>query len=166
MGNCKIVYNDEVLIDLSQDSVTPETLDEGVTAHDKDGNPIVGTRSSASQEMCTVTIVDGAEMTHHAEFIKIKENLEDGATEAFDTLSIEGSLSVTIPRCSLFGVDVEVSFSHGVYTDAIFDIEGDAVRFGTSALYDITGSFAQTNCVTFIAYGDCTITYKNGAVFG
>lgn len=45
MGNCKIVYNDEVLIDLSQDSVTPETLDAGVTAHDKDGNPIVGTRT-------------------------------------------------------------------------------------------------------------------------
>lgn len=58
MGNCKIVYNDTVLIDLSQDSVTPETLDEGVTAHDKDGNPIVGTRpvSGAPSEDLTAEI--------------------------------------------------------------------------------------------------------------
>ncbi len=46
----KVVLNrpdgEEVLIDISGDSVTPETLAEGVTAHDKSGAPIVGTMQS------------------------------------------------------------------------------------------------------------------------
>lgn len=43
----KVVLNrpdgEEVLIDISGDSVAPETLGKGVTAHDKTGAPIVGT---------------------------------------------------------------------------------------------------------------------------
>lgn len=35
--------NGEVLIDLTKDSIKPETLAEGVTAHGADGEPIVGT---------------------------------------------------------------------------------------------------------------------------
>lgn len=46
----KVVLNrpdgEEVLIDLTEDSVTPETLGKGVTAHDKTGAPIVGTMES------------------------------------------------------------------------------------------------------------------------
>ncbi len=42
----KVVYGTTVLVDLTEDSVTPETLAEGVTAHDKAGNPIVGTMQS------------------------------------------------------------------------------------------------------------------------
>lgn len=41
----KVVYGNETLIDLTDDSVTPETLDEGVTAHSADGERIVGTAS-------------------------------------------------------------------------------------------------------------------------
>lgn len=39
----KVVYKGKVLIDLSNDTVTPETLLEGYTAHDAKGNVIVGT---------------------------------------------------------------------------------------------------------------------------
>lgn len=42
-GNSKITYNGETLIDISNDSVTPDTLAQGVTAHDANGDPIVGT---------------------------------------------------------------------------------------------------------------------------
>lgn len=46
----KIVLNTEngeqVLVDLTGDSVTPETLAEGVTAHDKSGKAIVGTMTA------------------------------------------------------------------------------------------------------------------------
>lgn len=38
----KVVYGDTTLIDLSGDSVTPEALAEGVTAHDATGASIVG----------------------------------------------------------------------------------------------------------------------------
>ena len=43
MGRNKIVYAGETLIDLTADTVTAETLAEGVTAHGADGEKIVGT---------------------------------------------------------------------------------------------------------------------------
>lgn len=39
----KVEINGEVKLDLTQDTVTPETLIAGVTAHNAAGNPIVGT---------------------------------------------------------------------------------------------------------------------------
>lgn len=38
-----VLSSGKILIDISSDTVTPETLAEGVIAHDKDGNEIVGT---------------------------------------------------------------------------------------------------------------------------
>lgn len=43
MATNKVVLGDEVLMDVSQDTVTPETLAEGATAHNADGEQIVGT---------------------------------------------------------------------------------------------------------------------------
>ena len=43
MGVNKIIYAGETLIDLTADTVTAETLAEGVTAHGADGEKIVGT---------------------------------------------------------------------------------------------------------------------------
>ena len=42
MAANKIVYGGRTLIDLTGDSVTPKTLLEGNTAHDKAGHPIAG----------------------------------------------------------------------------------------------------------------------------
>ena len=39
----KIVYGDKVLIDLTEDTITPATLKSGVTAHDASGAKITGT---------------------------------------------------------------------------------------------------------------------------
>lgn len=41
--NKVITKEDEVLLDLTEDSVTSEDLLEGVTAHDKYGKQVVGT---------------------------------------------------------------------------------------------------------------------------
>ena len=41
--NNKVMLGDEVLMDISEDSVTPQTLLEGETAHDRSGAPIEGT---------------------------------------------------------------------------------------------------------------------------
>ena len=46
MGVNKVVYGDETLIDISNDSVTPATLMSGVTAHNGNGDPIVGIAES------------------------------------------------------------------------------------------------------------------------
>lgn len=39
----KVIYGGKTLIDLSADTVTADTLLEGMTAHDKSGNAITGT---------------------------------------------------------------------------------------------------------------------------
>jgi len=39
----KVVYNNDTLIDLTQDTVTASNLYKGCTAHDKSGNTITGT---------------------------------------------------------------------------------------------------------------------------
>lgn len=39
----KVVLGNETLIDLTEDSVTPDNLTEGVTAHSADGSKILGT---------------------------------------------------------------------------------------------------------------------------
>lgn len=38
----KVVYGDRVLIDLTSDTITPDDLRKGITAHDKSGSLIVG----------------------------------------------------------------------------------------------------------------------------
>lgn len=38
----KVIYGGQVLLDLTKDTVTPETLASGVTAHSSDGSTIVG----------------------------------------------------------------------------------------------------------------------------
>lgn len=43
MGVNKVFLGDEPIMDLSNDTVTSDTLLQGETAHDKSGNPIVGT---------------------------------------------------------------------------------------------------------------------------
>ena len=46
MGVNKVVFGGETKIDLTGDTVTPQTLAEGYTAHDRSGEPIVGTMQS------------------------------------------------------------------------------------------------------------------------
>jgi len=43
MGNSKIILGNETLIDLTSDTVTPDTLLAGTTAHDRSGNQVTGT---------------------------------------------------------------------------------------------------------------------------
>lgn len=45
MGVAKIIYGGETKIDLTQDSVIAEKLEKGYTAHDKNGDPVVGTNT-------------------------------------------------------------------------------------------------------------------------
>lgn len=44
----KVVYDGEVLIDLAADTVTPDKLAKGITAHDKSGATITGTSTKDS----------------------------------------------------------------------------------------------------------------------
>lgn len=43
----KVDINGETVLDLSGDTITPEALDAGVTAHNAAGAPITGTRAAS-----------------------------------------------------------------------------------------------------------------------
>lgn len=43
MGKSKVIYNGQILMDLTGDDVTAEKLLKGIKAHDSNGDPIVGT---------------------------------------------------------------------------------------------------------------------------
>lgn len=45
MGINKVVLHNNDLIDLTSDTVTSDKMVTGTTAHDKSGNPIIGTSS-------------------------------------------------------------------------------------------------------------------------
>lgn len=74
----KVVYDGNVLIDLTKDSVTPETLAQGVTAHDSAGNLIVGAAKVGGLEGI------GNEYLWEK---RTKEIVEGGVTETSQTAS-------------------------------------------------------------------------------
>lgn len=51
MGVNKVVYGTDTLIDLTEDTVTEDTLLEGITAHNAAGDPIVGRVSLDPEEV-------------------------------------------------------------------------------------------------------------------
>lgn len=61
MAVSKVNYGDETLIDLTSDTVTPETLSEGVTAHNAAGESITGTMSSVGSSIDEVYIMGEGE---------------------------------------------------------------------------------------------------------
>lgn len=51
----KVIVHNDVVIDLTNDTVKPETLLHGTTAHDKSGNLITGTMQSSSVSIENLT---------------------------------------------------------------------------------------------------------------
>lgn len=60
----KVEYGGNTLIDLTGDSVTPETLAEGATAHDASGNVIVGSRKITPLEKKIVNYFDKSKLSN------------------------------------------------------------------------------------------------------
>lgn len=59
MAKNKVIYGSEVLIDLTADTVTAETLAKDITAHDKSGEIIVGTSTKDSDTSdATVSVAE------------------------------------------------------------------------------------------------------------
>lgn len=56
----KIIYGSNVLMDLTADTITPETLAKDITAHDKTGKPIVGTSTKDSDTSDATLLVSEA----------------------------------------------------------------------------------------------------------
>lgn len=64
MGVAKVNYNNETLIDLTADTVIADTLLAGETAHDAEGNPVVGLYTPPAVQLAkTVEITENGSHT-------------------------------------------------------------------------------------------------------
>lgn len=73
----KVVYGGETLVDLTNDTVTPETLAEGVTAHDASGAVITGTMTAGGGDNLLAQLLESATFAND-EVTEINEDLFRG----------------------------------------------------------------------------------------
>ena len=95
----KVVYGDQVLIDLTGDTVTADKLLKGFTAHGKDGSPIEGA--------CTFDVDSKDATAAVAEILAGKTAYARGAM-------LTGTMLVHIPKedaMRLWNNDVEMQFA-------------------------------------------------------
>ena len=92
----KVVYNGETLVDLTNDSVTPETLAEGVTAHDASGAVIVGTMSAGG---------GGEENQLHGTLDGTLTSIDSPVTKviSYACYGITTLQTVNLPNCTSIG---------------------------------------------------------------
>lgn len=96
--NSKIVAGNEVLMDLTGDTVTAATLAKGVTAHDKSGAPITGTSTkdvtSTDATAAAAEILKGK--TAYARGAKITGTMpnNEGVTQNISTVSGKANIPI------------------------------------------------------------------------
>ena len=96
----KVIYGNETLLDLTEDTVTPETLAKGVTAHDKSGALITGImEGGGSGELNTGTCTIKISVPSTSNYYSAYEKITSGAISyAIDRNYASGTLTKTV-RC-------------------------------------------------------------------
>ena len=165
MGNSKIVYYGETLIDLTGDTVEAANLLKGVTAHDKKGEKITGTFEAADPyAIIGVTYPEGSVCTCSNGTLTL--TAKDTTGKALFVIPSAGTWTVT-------AVSGSKSTSKTVSITAEGQVETVTLMFetilweaGSDQNTSLTGGFAanDTNLVTI---GDSTVTITgNRTYFG
>lgn len=92
MGVSKVDFAGNTLVDLTGDSVTPETLLEGVTAHNAAGDKIDGVMKKGTERQIIVSVTSGATVT------ATKGSLSVSGT------AINGACTLTVPEAGTWSV--------------------------------------------------------------
>lgn len=117
----------EKLIDLSEDTVTSETMDEGTTAHDASGNPIIGTRPKTAVLYTLQTLTEEQ---------KAQARANIGAAEA-ETPREKAEITISYTKDTVInksGEAVTLSGCGSRYTNLIPVTEGDRFSYIGTAL--------------------------------
>lgn len=94
----KVIFDGQVLMDLTGDTVTPDKLAQGTTAHDKSGTPITGTNTydvdSTDATAAVSEILIGK--TAYARGVKLEGTMPDNG--AIDETITTVAQEVTVPQ--------------------------------------------------------------------
>lgn len=144
----KVIYGSNTLIDLTADTITPETLAQGITAHDKSGEPITGTSTKDS---------DTSDATASVAEILIGKTAYARGAMLTGTMPDNGAISETISAKDQT-VTVALGFHDGSGTVAISDTEKEKIIpanvkqgitiLGVEGEYTGEGATAQSKTVT------------------
>lgn len=98
MGNSKIIFYGETLIDLTGDTVTKENLLKGITAHDKAGDPVIGTCEFDSDTSDATANVDDllAGETAYARGAKLTGTMPNRGAAAGEISSKDGEYTIEL----------------------------------------------------------------------
>lgn len=134
----KIIYGGRTLIDLTGDTITPDKLAEGITAHDKSGAVITGTNTyDSNTQDATATV---------AEILSSKTAYARG-TKLTGTMPNNGSQTGVIST-KTGSVSIKQGYHDGSGTVTISEIEQaklipDNIREGITIL-DVEGTMSGT----------------------
>jgi hypothetical protein len=134
MGNSKIVYYGETLIDLTGDTVEAAKLLKGVTAHDKKGEKITGILADVTQATPAITVDAAGKITASA--------TQAAGVVAAGTKSATKQLTVQAAKTVIPSASAQTAVAKGVFTTGIVTV---------AAVYAIIG-------VTYPAGSTCTCT--------
>ena len=161
----KVVLNNVVKLDLTADTVTPETLAEGVTAHDKSGAQIVGTMQSGGGGLSWVTVASELPNPMYL----LGDVNRDGGLTTDDAMAVmdylAGSSDLSYVQRVLADVDFDREFS---FTDAMMvnefangasapaftyatavEFSGATVGQDVKALFEVTTSQGRMTAPTY-----------------
>ena len=95
----KVVYGTTVLVDLSEDTVTADKLATGITAHDKAGNIITGTKKDPTFQSKTVSPSTSAQTVKpdsgYDGLSQVTVNAMATATQATPSISVDANGLIT-----------------------------------------------------------------------
>ena len=144
----KVVYDGEVLIDLTADTITADKLASGITAHDKSGAPVTGTSTKDSDTSNDTAAV--------AEILKGKTAHARGA-QLVGTMPNNGAVTGTIST-KAGSYTIPQGYHDGSGKVAISTTEQNKIVAGNIksgvSILGVTGTFsgasikAQTKTVT------------------
>lgn len=117
MGVSKFVFGGETKIDLTEDTVAPEKMLKGTTAHGADGEPIVGTIEEVTQATPAISVSTGGIITATA--------TQSAGKVAAGTKTATKQLTVQAAKTWTPGTTNQ-TIASGRYLTGIQTIEGDA----------------------------------------
>lgn len=79
----KVIYGKTVLLDLTADTVTAEHLETGYTAHDADGEKIIGTLSPGQEALPQLTFSPFEQACNNTAAIAYAEVQNDAGGKTF-----------------------------------------------------------------------------------